>query len=61
MVHADTRDHVEVHDPDVKGREATFAVTTMTADSQVRMKDIAGFCDNAYPTLYPLSPKEVTD
>ena len=30
----------------VKGMEATFAVVSMTADSQLRKRDTEGFCDN---------------
>lgn len=41
VVHAVTRSHVEVHDlccPDCKGKEASFAVVAMAADSQLRMR-----------------------
>ncbi|KAL6083915.1 hypothetical protein STEG23_020814 [Scotinomys teguina] len=45
----------EVHGPccqqklTVKGKGASFAVVLMTADSQLRMRDIEGFHDNLSP------------
>lgn len=33
----------------VKGKEATFAIVLMTADSQLRKRDIEGFCKNPSP------------
>lgn len=51
------KNHVEVHNPPllltVKGKEATFAVVSMTVDSQLRIKDIESFCDNLYPDPAP--------
>lgn len=45
---------VEVHDPcshclPVKGKKASFAVVSMAIDSQLRKRDIEGFCDSPYP------------
>lgn len=37
----------------VKRKEATFAVTSMTADTQLRNRDIEGFCDKLYPLNSP--------
>lgn len=34
----------------VKSKEAVFGLVFMTADSQLRKKDIEGFCDNRYTT-----------
>jgi hypothetical protein len=34
---------------DGKGKEATFAVVLINADSQLREKAIEGFCDNPLP------------
>jgi len=31
------------------GKEATFAVVSMTADSQLRKRDMEGFWDDHYP------------
>lgn len=42
----------------VKGKKATFAVVMMTADSQLRKRDLYIFCDNLYPPTPPYSPKE---
>lgn len=36
----------------VKNKESTFAMVLMTADRQLRRKDMEDFCDN----LYSLSP-----
>ena len=33
----------------VKDMETTFALASMSADSQLRKRDIEGFCDNPYP------------
>jgi hypothetical protein len=33
----------------VKDKETTFALVSMSADSQLRKRDIEGFCDNSYP------------
>ncbi|MEJ1278465.1 CD82 antigen [Cricetulus griseus] len=71
MACADTRDCVDVHGPcchqrscgspysmlllTVKDKEATFVVTSKTADSELRKGDIEGFCDNPYP--HPIPPK----
>lgn len=61
VVLADTGDHVEVHAPFsqvlVKGKEATFAIVLMSADSQLKNKDIEGLYDNLYP--HP-TPQKVT-
>lgn len=56
---ADARDYVDVDDLPltVKGKEATFAVSWMTSDSQLRKRDIKGFCDYLYHYLYPQSIK----
>lgn len=35
----------------VEGKEATFAVVLVTANSQWREGDIQGFCDNSFPYL----------
>ena len=72
MAHADAGGYVDVCDPccgqkacespqsvlplAVKDMEATFAMVLMTSDSQLRKRDIEGFCD----TLYIFIPKEVT-
>lgn len=37
----------------VKGKEGSFATVLMTADPQLRKRDIGGFCDNTYPYLPP--------
>jgi hypothetical protein len=37
----------------VKGKEATFAVVLITTDSQLRKRDIKGFCNNPYPHFTP--------
>jgi hypothetical protein len=34
----------------IRGKEATLAVILMTADSQLRKRDIEGYFDNSYPT-----------
>lgn len=34
----------------VKGKEAMFAMVLMTTDSQLRKRDIEGFCVNLYPS-----------
>lgn len=45
----------------VKGREATFAMVLITADLQLRKRDIEVFCGNPYPyPPTPPTPKEVT-
>jgi hypothetical protein len=41
--------------PIVKGKKTTFAVESMTADIQLRKRDIEGFCDNPYPCSLPHS------
>ena len=38
----------------VKGKEGSFAVVLMNADSWLRMRDLEGYCDN----LYPIPSKE---
>lgn len=53
VVHAVTRNHAEAHDGapmmvlplTVKSKEATFAVVSMTADAQLRGRDVEGLCD----------------
>ena len=37
----------------LKGKEATFAVLSMTADAQLSEEDMEGFCDNPYPHPHP--------
>jgi hypothetical protein len=39
----------------VKDKEATLTVTLMTADAQLRKRDMDGFCDKpySYPTPTP--------
>ena len=37
----------------IKGKEATFAMVLMTADSLLRRKDIKGFYDNSYLPIPP--------
>lgn len=41
----------------VKGRKASFTVMFITADSQLRMRDTEGFCDNLFSPLSPRSPR----
>ena len=43
----------------VKSKEATLAVTLMSAYSQLKRKGMEGFCDNLYPLLIPI-PQNVT-
>jgi hypothetical protein len=40
----------------VKGKDASFSVVSMTADSQLRERDIEGFCGNPYIHL-PTHPQ----
>ena len=52
VFYAVTRNHVEVHELCsccAKGKEGSFAVVSMTTFSQLRKRDIEGFCDNHYP------------
>lgn len=65
MVCTTTGDHAEVCGPcqywrpcgylwfmfllTAKGKEGTFAMVLMTTHSQLRKKDMEGFCDNPYP------------
>lgn len=61
MLLAVARNHVEVHNPCpplTEGKEATFAMVLMTADSQLRKRDMKGFCDNPYP--HPTAPSKLT-
>ena len=37
----------------IKGKKATFAMVSMTTDSQLRSRDMKGFCDNLYPPIPP--------
>ena len=43
----------------MKDKEAIFAVASMTADTQLRNRDIKGFCDNPYFHFASL-PKNTT-
>lgn len=36
-----------------KSKETTFAIISMIADTQLRGRDIASFCDNSYTLLAP--------
>lgn len=51
MVCATTSNHEEVPDPCLAlvavGKEASFATLSVVADSQLRMRDIEGFGNNA--------------
>ena len=47
MICAVPRIHVEAYAP-VKGKKMTFAVVLMTADSQLRKRDMEDFRDNLY-------------
>ena len=42
----------------VKGKEATFAVVLITTDSQLRKRDLKGFCNNPYPHFTPTHKKK---
>lgn len=42
----------------VKSKEATSAVISMTVDTQLRGRDVEGFCDNLYP--HHKHPQRVT-
>lgn len=61
--HQEARDHEEACDPmtllTVK-QEATFAMIWMTADSQLRNRDMEDFCDNPYPHQ-PSLPKKCSN
>ena len=49
------------HVPTVKDKEASSAVGVMTADSQLRLRDIDVLCDNLShpnPHAYPLPKKK---
>jgi hypothetical protein len=39
-------------------KEVSFALVQMTTDSQLRMRDTEGFCDNLSPTSPVLHQKE---
>ena len=48
----ETRCKVMIRAPDlmtIKDKEVTFAEVSTIADSQLRMRDIEGFCDNLSP------------
>lgn len=38
----------------VKSKEPTFAMILMTADTQLRRKDMEALCDNLYSLSHPL-------
>jgi hypothetical protein len=42
----------------IKCKEATFAVILMTAGTQMRKRDMEGFCDDPYSPLN-LTPQQV--
>ena len=48
VVYAVTRNHTAVFPLAVKSKEDTFAVILITADSQLRKRDMEGFCDNPF-------------
>lgn len=45
----------------VMNKEASFAVILTTADSQLKMGDIEGFCDNAPAPAKKQSKREATE
>lgn len=59
-VYAATSNYEEVHGPRLAqvavGKEASFAMLSVTADSQLGMRDIEGFGDNPSPFLERNSP-----
>jgi hypothetical protein len=44
----------------VKSKEATFAMGLMTADSQLRKRDLESFCDNLSPAKRKEQPRQKT-
>jgi hypothetical protein len=44
--------------PAVKGKEATFAETSIAVDSQLKKRDTENFCDNPYP--HPTTSPQIT-
>ena len=44
----------------VKSKKATFDVIAITAATQLRGRDMEGFCDSTYPTTTP-SPQNSLD
>lgn len=59
LVHADPGDHVGVHDPcccRLKRARKLLLLVSMIADSQLRMREIEGFCGNLSPSPPPTPP-----